>query len=71
MSATKAEITVFNTKVRVIRIGDDDYFCITDLAKFKNPANPDMVIRSWLNTKRELVVLGCGSSIIFRALGSS
>ena len=57
MSATKAEITVFNTKVRVIRIDDKDYFCITDLAKFKSPDNPDMVIRSWLNTKRELEFL--------------
>lgn len=53
----KTEIIVFDTKVRVIRIDDADYFCITDLAKYKSPDNPDMVIRSWLNTKRELEFL--------------
>jgi len=53
----KAEIDVFNTKVRVIRIDATDYICITDLARYKSADNPDMVIRSWLNTKRELEFL--------------
>lgn len=48
------EITVFNTTVRVIRVEDTDYFCITDLARFKNPERPDVPIRSWMNTKREI-----------------
>jgi len=51
---SKAEITVFDTKVRVMRIDDADYFCITDLAKYKNPKQPDVAIRSWLNTRREI-----------------
>lgn len=50
----KTEITVFDTKVRVVRLEDSDYFCITDLARFKNPKNPDIPIRSWLNTRREI-----------------
>lgn len=54
MSTTKAEIMVFDTKVRVIRMDEDDYFCITDLAKYKNPDRPDVPIRSWMNTKREI-----------------
>jgi hypothetical protein len=29
----KAEIDVFNTKVRVVKIDDADYICITDLAR--------------------------------------
>jgi hypothetical protein len=53
----KAEIDVFNTKVRVVKIDDADYICITDLARYKNPESPDAVIRSWLNTKRELEFL--------------
>lgn len=53
----KAEIDVFNTKVRVVKVEDEDYFCITDLARYKNPESPDAVIRSWLNTKRELEFL--------------
>lgn len=50
----KAEIVVFDTKVRVIRIDDSDYFCITDLAKYKNANRPDIPIRSWINARREI-----------------
>lgn len=53
----KAEITIFNTSVRVFRVEDNDYISLTDLARLKNPDSPDMVIRSWLNTKRELEFL--------------
>ena len=50
----KAEITVFNTKVRVIRVGDSDYFCLTDLAKYKNPEQPNSTILSWINARPNL-----------------
>lgn len=50
----QTEITVFDTKVRVLNVDGVDYFCITDLARYKNPKEPDTVIRSWLNTRREL-----------------
>lgn len=53
----KAEITIFNTSVRVFRVEDSDYISLTDLARLKSPDSPDMVIRSWLNTKRELEFL--------------
>ena len=53
----KAEIKVFETNVRVIRLENEDYFCITDLARYKNPDQPDVVIRSWLNTRREIEFL--------------
>ena len=48
------EIVVFNTKVRVIRIEEDDYFCLTDLAKYKNPEHPNSTILSWINAKPNL-----------------
>ncbi len=50
----KAEITVFNTKVRVVRMDDQDYFCLTDLAKYKNPDQPNSTILSWINGKPNL-----------------
>ena len=52
--SNKTEILVFNTKVRVIRVDDDDYFCLTDLAKYKNPSNPNSTILSWINAKPNL-----------------
>lgn len=53
----KTEITVFNTKVKVIRFEETDYICITDLARYKNATRPDLPIRSWMNTKREIEFL--------------
>lgn len=55
--STQAEIEVFNTKVRVVKMEEDDYICLTDLARYKNPESPDAIIRSWLNTRRELEFL--------------
>lgn len=48
------EIEVFETTVRIEKNEDNDYICLTDLAKYKNSKSPDMVIRNWLNTRREL-----------------
>jgi len=48
------EIEVFETTVRIEKNEENDYICLTDLAKYKNSKSPDMVIRNWLNTRREL-----------------
>lgn len=53
----KTEITVFDTKVRVIRVGEDDFFCLTDLAKYKNAKNPNSTILSWINAKPNLELI--------------
>jgi len=59
------EITVFNTKVKVIRVNKEDYFCLTDLARYKNPNRPEVPVQSWMNRKtnfeviREWEVSGC------------
>jgi len=50
----KTEITVFDTKVRVLQIDDVDYFCLTDLARYKNAKNPNSTILSWINAKPNL-----------------
>jgi hypothetical protein len=33
-------------------------FCLTDIAKFKNPDRPDDVIRNWLRTRSTVEFLG-------------
>ncbi len=53
----QTEITVFDTKVRVVKFLDSDYFCITDLAKYKRPDRPDSVISSWINSKPNLELI--------------
>ncbi len=51
---TQTEITVFDTKVRVMRVGEGDFFCLTDLARYKNADRPASVIESWINAKPNL-----------------
>lgn len=39
-------MNVNENDVRVMRIGDEDYISLTDLAKYKNPKDPSDVIKN-------------------------
>ncbi len=57
----KKIITVMNVNendVRVMRIGDEDYISLTDLAKYKNPKEPSDVIKKWLSNYDTVEFLG-------------
>ena len=41
------EITVLDQE---IHINKDDYFSLTDIAKYKNPEDPRFVIQNWIIT---------------------
>ena len=53
----KAEIKVKDNLVGVIRIGNTDYICLTDLARYKNPIEPKDVIKNWLRAKSNIEFL--------------
>ena len=42
-------MNVNNNEIRVIRIDNEDYISLTDLAKYKNPDAPSDVIKKWLS----------------------
>ncbi len=42
-------MNVNDNEIRVMRIGDDDYISLTDLARYKNPDAPSDVIKKWLS----------------------
>ena len=46
-----AAITVFSHK-------EDDYICITDIARFKNAARTDDLVRNWLRNRNTIEFLG-------------
>ena len=58
----KAQITtvmnVQENEIRVMRIDNEDYISITDLAKYKNPNNPSDVIKKWLSNYDTIEFLG-------------
>ena len=51
-------IIVLDTEVRFKVIDQNDFICITDIAKSKNPEHPDDLIRNWLRNRNTLELLG-------------
>ena len=49
---------VNENEVRVMRIDDEDYISLTDLARYKNPDDPSDVIKKWLSNYDTVEFLG-------------
>jgi len=56
--AKRTSIEVQGGTVTVLSQNQQDIFCLTDIAKFKNPDHPDDVIRNWLRTRSTVEFLG-------------
>ena len=54
----RTEITVKDTSIRIMRVGNVDYICLTDLAKFKDKERFDYIIQNWLRNKYTLEYVG-------------
>ena len=54
----KTELTVKDTQIGIIRVGNVDYISLTDLAKFKDPERFDYIIQNWLRSKHTLEYVG-------------
>ncbi|MBE0508498.1 MAG: KilA-N domain-containing protein [Marinospirillum sp.] len=51
-------IEVLSTEIKVKTIDQNDFICLTDIAKSKNPDHPDDLIRNWLRNRNTLELLG-------------
>ena len=51
-------INVNSNEVRVMRIDNEDYISLTDLARYKNPLDPSDVIKKWLSNYDTIEFLG-------------
>ncbi|NQU38779.1 MAG: KilA-N domain-containing protein [Lentisphaerae bacterium] len=51
-------VEVLSTEVKVKTTAQDDFICLTDIAKSKNPKRPDDLIRNWLRNRNTLELLG-------------
>ncbi len=56
--AKRAIVEVQGSTVAVLSQNQQDIFCLTDIAKFKNPEHPDDVIRNWLRSRNTVEFLG-------------
>ena len=51
-------INVQENEIRVMRIGEEDYISLTDIARHKNRENPSDVIKKWLSNYDTVEFLG-------------
>jgi len=51
-------IEVLSTEVKIKTIEQNDFICLTDIAKSKNAEHPDDLIRNWLRNRNTLELLG-------------
>ena len=54
----KSIIQVQGTAISIITQRADDYICITDLAKHKEPDRADHVIQNWMRNRNTVEFLG-------------
>lgn len=54
---TKNEIIVQGINVNYKKINQEDYICLTDIAKARNAREPKDVIKNWLRTRSTLEYL--------------
>jgi hypothetical protein len=52
------KINVLNRDVTIYERDKDDYICITDIAKYKNPDHTNDLIRNWLRNRNTIEFLG-------------
>lgn len=54
----QSEINVNDNKIKVIRIGSNEYISLTDLARYANPEEPKVPIQTWMRNKDVIAYLG-------------
>ncbi len=53
-----AKINVLDREVAVVVRNDEDYICITDIARYKDPERTDYLIQNWLRNRNTIEFLG-------------
>jgi len=59
----KTEINVKDNKIGIIRVDDEDYMSLTDLARYSNPEDPKIPIQTWMRNKNVISYLGLWESM--------
>ena len=57
------KIEVLSREARLTGVNDQDYVCLTDIARYKNPTASDDLIRNWLRNRNNLEFLGLWEQI--------
>ena len=58
MSKKSTKIKVNGVEITFTQTQQEDFFCITDIAKFKNSEAPRDIIKNWMRNKNTIELLG-------------
>ena len=59
LRASKEKITAKGTEITVLSHGtNDDFICLTDIARYKNSLEPKNVVANWLRLRNTIEYLG-------------
>ena len=58
-----AKIKVLDTNITIVKVENDDYISLTDMAKSKNPTDANEIIRNWLRNRNTIEFLGIWEKI--------
>jgi len=53
-----AKIIVKDTNVTILKVNEEDYISLTDIARFKNPNEPKDVVKNWMRNRNTIEFLG-------------
>ena len=54
----KRQLILKDATIQTIRVGLEDYICITDIARLKNSDDPNGVIGNWMRNRNTIEYLG-------------
>lgn len=54
----KKKIAVNGIEISLFQKNRDDYICLTDLARYKNPIEPKDIVKNWMRSKSTIEFLG-------------
>ncbi len=57
------KIEVLSREVRLTGVNDQDYICLTDIARYKDPVRTDYLIFNWLRSRNTIEFLGIWEQI--------
>lgn len=58
----QSELEVNDNKIKVVTIDNKEYISLTDLARYANPEEPKVPIRTWMKNKDVIAYLGLWES---------
>ena len=58
MPKKETVVSVRGTEVALLRLHQDDYISLTDIAKYKDELNPRFIVQNWMRNRNTIEFLG-------------